>query len=76
MAEHEPEIPFSVTSRRFTPRSGYEFMQTLTGRTIAEMRWWNARLKDLLDKRWSAKAVARIALQERDEQGWKPEKGS
>ena len=72
-----PFVPFNAVCRRFTPRSGYEFLKTITGRSMAEMRWWDMRTRDMLSRSsWNRKSISKILLQERSEQGWKPEGGS
>lgn len=74
MAEtDEPEerhIPMSFSCRRFTPRSGYEFLASLTGRSDAAARWFDLRLRQLMGLYWSNRGIRKILAVEIPESPW------
>lgn len=67
----EPDIPMSSTCRRFTPRSGFEFLSAISGRSDAAVRWIGLRVLQLTGLGWGFRGIKTVLQQECDRQPWK-----
>ena len=66
----EPSIPMSASCRRFTPRSGYEFLATITGRSLPAVHWIALRVVQLTAMRWSFRGIKRMLAEECGREPW------
>lgn len=74
MAEEDdppvPDIPMTASCRRFSPRSGYEFLATITGRPIEAAHWIAIRVTQLSAMRWSFRGIKRMLAEECEREPW------
>jgi hypothetical protein len=66
----DAEDPLPEDWRFYSPRSGFEYIAEITGRTFAAARWFDLRIRQLLGIGWSVKGVQRCIREEMVHRPW------